>query len=60
MKKLSVGAAVAGILALPSAAQAKVPVLDLGDICHFMAVVVDHSRVSVLTRISQEGVDFLL
>jgi hypothetical protein len=45
MRKVSIAAAAAGLLALPGTAQAKVPVLDLGDVCHFMAVVVDHSQV---------------
>jgi hypothetical protein len=44
MSKVSIAAA-AALFILPSAAQAKVPVLDLGDVCHFMAVVVDHSQV---------------
>jgi hypothetical protein len=46
MRKFSIAAAAAALLALPGTAQAKVPVLDLGDVCHFMAVVADHSHVS--------------
>jgi hypothetical protein len=59
MKKLSVVAAVAGILALSNAAQAKVPVLDLGDICHFLAVVVDHSRVSGFSHFTCQTGNFV-
>ncbi|MFL6690580.1 MAG: hypothetical protein ACJ8IR_10415 [Alphaproteobacteria bacterium] len=59
MKKLSVLAVVAGILALPNAAQAKVPVLDLGDICHFLAVVVDHSRVSGFSHFTCQTGNFV-
>src|SRR6476659_3185843 len=46
MRKLLLVAGTAAALTLSVTAQAKVLVLDLGDICHFMAVVVDHSRVS--------------
>ena len=45
MRKVSLAAA-AGLFFLPNIAQAKVPVLDLGDICHFMAVVVRDPGVS--------------
>ena len=44
MYRISVAAA--ALLAFPATAQAKVPVLDLGDLCHFMAVVVQDSGVS--------------
>jgi hypothetical protein len=46
MRKFSMLVAAIAMLVMPGTAQAKVPVLDLGDICHFMAVVVDHSQVS--------------
>ena len=45
MNKLSLSAAVA-LLALPGVAQAKVPVLDLGSICHFLVIVVDETNVN--------------
>jgi hypothetical protein len=38
-------ATVAALFALPCTAQAKVPVLDLGGICHFMPIIVKHSNV---------------
>lgn len=45
MRKSWVPAA-AALLIMPSVAHAKVPVLNLGDMCGFMAVVIDHSHIS--------------
>jgi len=44
MTRLSIAVA-AALLALPNAANAKIPVIDLGELCRFMPIVVDHSRV---------------
>jgi hypothetical protein len=38
--------AAALLVIMPNVAHAKVPVLNLGDLCGFMAVVIDHSHVS--------------
>jgi hypothetical protein len=47
MRKSSFAAIAAALLVLPSAAaQAKAPLVDLGDICGSLVVIVDHSRVS--------------
>jgi hypothetical protein len=45
MRKFWIPAA-AALLVMPSVAYAKVPVLDLGELCGFMPIVVDHSHVS--------------
>ena len=45
MRKFWIPAAAAALL-IPGAAEAKVPVLNLGEICTFMAVVVDGAKVS--------------
>ena len=44
MTRLSIAVA-AALLVLPNAADAKIPVLDLGKFCDFMPIVVDHSYV---------------
>lgn len=46
MNRISIAAAAAATLLASGSAQAKVPLVNLGDICHSLAVVVDHSRVS--------------
>jgi hypothetical protein len=47
MRKSSFAAIAAALLVLPSAAaQAKAPLVNLGDICGSLVVIVDHSRVS--------------
>lgn len=45
MNKLSI-AAVAAVFVLPQAAQAKVPLVNLGELCDSLAIVVDHTQVT--------------
>ncbi|MBV9569684.1 MAG: hypothetical protein JO056_00390 [Alphaproteobacteria bacterium] len=58
MRKFSMMAAAAALV-VSGSAQAKVPVLDLGDICHFMAVVVDHSTVSGFSHFTCQTGNFV-
>jgi hypothetical protein len=46
MHKYWTSGLVSAFLIIPGVANAKVPVLDLGELCGFMAVVIDHSHVS--------------
>ena len=51
--------AAAALLIMPSVAHAKVPVLDLGDICHSMAIVLDHSQVSGFSHFTCQTGNFV-
>jgi hypothetical protein len=58
MTRFSIAAALA-LLVLPGAAQAKIPVLDLGSICHFMPIVIDHARVNGFSHYDCETGNFV-
>lgn len=59
MRKYLIAAATAALFALPGAAQAKVPVLDLGDICGFMPIIVNHNNVSGFSNFSCQTGNFV-
>ncbi|HEX3666052.1 MAG TPA: hypothetical protein VHU23_12575 [Rhizomicrobium sp.] len=46
MRKFSIVAAAVAMLVLPSTAQAKGPLLNLGAVCDSLLVLVDHARVA--------------
>lgn len=58
MARFSIAAAVA-LLVLPGTAQAKIPVLDLGSLCHFMPIVIDHSQVNGFSNYACETGNFV-
>ena len=58
MRKSLIPAA-AALLVLPSVAHAKVPVLNFGDFCDFLAVVIDHSHVSGFSNYSCQTGNFV-
>lgn len=60
MIRFSAAAAAAALLVLPSVAQAKIPVLDLGDdVCGFMPIQVKHSQVQGFSNYSCETGNFV-
>jgi hypothetical protein len=46
MNRLSIAASAAALLVLPGVAHAKIPVLDLGDVCHALMIQVQHAQVN--------------
>ena len=59
MNRLSVAAAAAALLVLPGVAQAKIPVLDLGGVCHALMIRVQHAQVNGFSHFTCETGNFV-
>ena len=59
MNRLSTAASAAALLVFPGMAQAKIPVLDLGDVCHALMIQVQHAQVNGFSHYTCETGNFV-